>query len=129
MSIPDEEQFEAYLKHFKPLAPDPLPARNHRAVWRLWVVGVATAAAIIILGMVGLRIHRSHIAKNLGNPISAEVHVPVQPLTIKTANGLLRTHRSYKAALDAIAFSGQKSRIPDDKRSAVQVLSKERVKL
>ena len=46
MRIYDDEQFQAYLKRFQPLAPDPLPA-TARARRTHPFLGLAAAAALI----------------------------------------------------------------------------------
>ena len=128
MSIPDEERFEAYLKQFKALSPDPLPLEHRQSLRTRWIVGIA-AAVTAILSFTALHTSRGHGTTSVVNPVRVEAHAPSQPLTLRSANDMLRTQPSYKAALDALAISDRKSAIPDDKQSAIAVLAKERIKL
>jgi hypothetical protein len=127
----DDERFETYLKEFRPIVPDPLPAIErkqeywHSSALRLWAVGLAT---IVILCVVAFRIVSSRVAKKLSNPPSIELVLPKQPLTMRDANALLASAPSYKAAVDSMAFHNQGS-IPKDKQSALAVLAKEKIKL
>src|SRR5208282_962452 len=44
-----DEKFEAYLKQFRPLAPQPLPVESHVHAPRRWLVfALATAAAAVV---------------------------------------------------------------------------------
>ena len=127
----DDERFETYLKEFRPIEPDPLPAIHRKQEYwrssasRLWAIGLAT---IVILGVVTFRTVSSRVAKKLSNPPSIEVALPKQPLTMRDANALLASAPSYKAAVDSMAFHNQGS-IPKDKQSALAVLAKEKIKL
>jgi hypothetical protein len=128
----DDERFEAYLKEFRPIVPDPLPAIDRKQEYwrssapRLWAVGLAT---IVILGVITFRTVNSRVAKKLSNPPSIEVALPRQPLTMRDANALLATAPSYKAAVDSMAFRNQALKIPQDKQSALAVLAKEKIRL
>jgi hypothetical protein len=126
----DDERFEAYLKEFRPIVPDPLPAIHRKqylrsSASRLWAIGLAT---IVILGVVTFRTVSSRLAKKLSNPPSIELALPKQALTMREANALLASAPSYKAAVDSMAFHNQGS-FPKDKQSALTVLAKEKIKL
>ena len=132
MPSPDDEQFETYLKQFRPLLPDALPtATRERALPRHWVFAIWSggAAAVIILGVISFRVIPSRVAVRPGNPGPASVTAAIPPLTIRDANSLLAAAPSYKAVLDDMAFHPQASTVPKDEQSAVAVLSKEKIKL
>ncbi len=131
MLTPDDERFETYLKQFRPLAPDALPIKKREsALWRYWVFGMwsAGAAAAIILGVISFRIVL-HRVSGPRNPQSVSVNAPMRPLTMRDANTLLATASSYKVALDEMGFHRQRSTVPQDKQSALEVLAKEKIKL
>jgi len=129
---PDDERFETYLKQFRPLLPDALPASAPRRSLRpRWVFGIwsAGAAALIILGLIGFRVIPRQVPGGPGNPQPVSVNSPMRPLTMRDANSLLATAPSYKSALDEMAFHPQHSIVPQDQQSAIAVLSKEKTKL
>jgi hypothetical protein len=130
----DDERFEAYLKQFRPLVPEPLPAvepslRARRAVaLGAWA---AAAMAILVLGALTLHIrtNRARIAEtaeSVGNPERLQGS---QPLTMQSANALMAKAPSFKAILDGMSFRSQAVPLPKGKRSAVAVLGKEKIKL
>lgn len=132
MPIPDDEQFETYLKQFRPLLPEALPtAPRERALPRHWILAIWSggAAAVIILGVISFRVIPSRVAVRPGNPEPASVTSPMRPLTMHDANSLLAAAPSYKAVLDEMAFHPRHSTVPKDEQSAVSVLSKEKIKL
>lgn len=134
MPTPDDERFELYLKQFRPLAPETLAmegrGRTTRRSFKLWA-GVAAAAAILVVaGALSLLIRSQRtdvdgITKN----VAGEHLVTAQPLTIRSANALLARAPSFKAVVDDMAFHPQVAPLSKDQRSAVAVLSKERIKL
>ena len=134
MQTPDDEQFEAYLKRFHPIAPEPIPAlRVGDASRRSVSVGawLAAVAAILLIGMVVLhfRSNRVVVPNTASNVAIAEGHAPSEPLTMRRANTWLATAPSFKAAIDDLAFRSQPSPLPQGKQSAVAVLSKEKIRL
>ncbi|MGA2855350.1 MAG: hypothetical protein ABSE40_00690 [Candidatus Sulfotelmatobacter sp.] len=134
MPTPDDERFEAYLRQFRPQVPDPLPteglghAPRHRFVLRAWL---AAAAAVLVIGAIGLQIRSGRVTapKTTGDAASAGQFVPLQPLTMRSANALLATAPSYKAVVDTLAFPTQAPPLTADKQSAIALLGKERIKL
>jgi hypothetical protein len=128
----DDERFEGYLKQFRPLVPEPLPAvepslRARRAV----ALGAWAAAAMLVLGALTLHIrtNRARIAEtaeNVGNPERLQ---DSQPLTMRSANALMAKAPSFKAMVDGMSFRSQAVPLPKGKRSAVAVLGKEKIKL
>jgi len=132
VQTPDDERFETYLKQFKPLLPDALPdTTRERTLPRHWILAIwsAGAAAVIILGAIGWRMLPGRVSGRPGNPQPVSVTLPARPLTLRDASTLLAAAPSYKAALDEMAFHPQPSAVPNDQRSAVTVLSKEKIKL
>lgn len=130
----DDERFEAYLKQFSPLVPEPLPAVGPRhRTQRMFVLGAwaATAAAILVLGalIVHVRTNRARVTetvRNVGNPEHIQAG---QPLTMRSANALMARSPSFKAMVDDLAFRSQTVPLPKGKRSAIAVLGKEKFKL
>ena len=136
MLTPGDEQFELYLKRFDPVAPDPIP------ILRITVAsprpfglgtGLAAFAAILIVGIT-LVWHvrgssRVVVSSTVRDAVSAERHAPLEPLTMRTASAWLTAAPSFKTAIDDLAFRSQSNPMPQDKQSAVAVLSKEKIKL
>jgi hypothetical protein len=128
--ISEDEQFEKYLKGFRPAVPEPLPMAARRKP-RAWIFGAwAAVAAIVILAILVVHNHsgRSDVTtvENTGNLQRPMVEAP---LTLRSANKLLADAPSVKAAVDNLAFQSRNVTIPKDKQSVVSVLSKERIKL
>jgi len=134
VQTPDDEQFEAYLKRFHPIAPEPLPTLSVGHPSRrspplgIWLAAVA---AILVVGAVILHIrsNRVVVSKTASAVPFAEWHAPSEPLTMRSANAWLATAPSFKAAADGLAFRSQPSPLPQGKQSAVAVLSKEKIRL
>jgi hypothetical protein len=124
--IRDDEQFERYLKQFRPLAPDALPSEKHRSARSTFVlVAWAAVAAVVIIALLILypRLQQSNPrddAAQWSGRTSAETP---QSLTIQSANALLTHAPSFKAAVDALAVPSHSSF--DGKQSALDVLSKD----
>ena len=134
MQTPDDEQFEAYLKRFHPIAPEPVPTLSvGRASRRSPPLGIwlAAVAAILVIGVVILHVRSSQIvvSNTASDAAVSERHAPSEPLTIRSANAWLATAPSFKAAVDDLAFRSQTSPLPQGKQSAVAVLSKEKIRL
>jgi len=137
----DDERFEAYLKQFRPLVPESLPAveAGHRARRRIVIGAWAAAAAIVVLALVmgalGLNIgtnrhtNRAPVIETTGNVASTERLQDSQPLTMRSANALMAKAPSLKVMVDDMAFRSQTIPLPKGKRSAVAVLSEEKIKL
>jgi hypothetical protein len=127
----DDERFEKYLKQFRPLAPDGLPAeirpapRRHLAL-AIWAVG---AMAIVIIGVASLWMVNHRITHQSNHSASAKLLPRTPSLTMREANDLLVKAPSYKAAMNDLAFPPKSSTISNDKQSALSVLSKEKIKL
>jgi hypothetical protein len=130
----DNEQFEAYLRRFRPVAPElkVIAKARHRSL-RLFppVAWVAASAAILIVGIIVVSHTRtSRVADHrIGDVVSVDRRPPLEPLTVETANSWLATAPSFDAALDALAFEAKSNPIPVNKLSAIAVLSEEKRKL
>jgi hypothetical protein len=134
VQTPDDEQFEAYLKRFHPIAPEPVPTLSvgHSSRRSLSLgTWLAAVAAIIVIGAVILHIRSNRVVvSNTASDVAfAERHAPSEPLTMRSANAWLATAPSFKAAVDDLAFRSQTSPLPQGKLSAVAVLSKEKIRL
>jgi hypothetical protein len=133
VQTPDDEQFEAYLKRFHPIAPEPVPTLSVGHSSRrppplgIWLA----AAAAIVVGAVILHVRSSRIvvSNKASDAAVSERHAPSEPLTMRSANAWLATAPSFKAAVDDLAFRSQTSPLPQGKQSAVAVLSKEKIRL
>jgi hypothetical protein len=134
VQTPDDEQFEAYLKRFHPIAPEPVPTLSVGHSSRrspplgIWLAAVA---AILVIGEVILHVRSSRIvvSNTASDAAVSERHAPSEPLTIRSANAWLATAPSFKAAVDDLAFRSQTRPLPQGKQSAVAVLSKEKIRL
>ena len=125
MPILDDQQFESYLKEFRPLAPESLqvekqPSKARRPfVLMMWA---ATCAASLLLAFVLW--HRPKPAQ----PANAPQLAGSQSLTIGRANALLVHAPSLKEAFDELSFQPQPASQPQGKQSALAVLSKDSFK-
>lgn len=134
MQTPDDEQFEAYLKRFHPITPEPVPTLSVGHSSRrspplgIWLAAVA---AILVIGSVILHVRSSRIvvSNKASDAAVSGWHAPSEPLTMRSANAWLATAPSFKAAVDDLAFRSQTSPLPQGKQSAVAVLSKEKIRL
>ena len=120
MPILDDQQFEQYLKEFRPLAPEslqmakqPSPVRR-----RLTYLGWAAACAASLL-LAFLLWHRPKPSP----PAIAPQLARSPSLTIGHANALLVHAPSLKEAFDDLSFHPQPASQPEGKQSAFAVLS------
>jgi hypothetical protein len=128
VQTPDDEQFEAYLKRFRPICLEPVPriniGRSSRCSLPLgaWLAAVA---AILVVGAIVLRVRDNRVVV----PTASEHRPAPLALTLRTANAWFATAPSFKAAVDGLAFHPQTNPVPQGKQSAVSVLGKEKIKL
>jgi len=131
--IPDDEQFERYLRQFKPLAARPLPvARRRPGLVRFWLyfVPVAAAIAVLLVLLFALRGRSKRvIAPQAKSSAGSQELATAQPLTLQQANELLAQAPSFTAALDNVAFKRQRRKLPQGSLSALAALSKEEIEL
>jgi hypothetical protein len=137
MSIHDDEQFEKYLKEFRPLTPAALPSekkrgKNAKSGTAPRMVALVAAAATM-LGVVvftfSLRLDQGSTSRTVARTDGTERLLNPQPLTIRSANALLLSAPSFEAAVNEMVFPSQATLLPKDKHSAITVLSKQRTKL
>jgi hypothetical protein len=127
----DDQQFENYLRQFRPLMPDGLPAdeisrvSRRRFIIAIWALG---AIAIVVWAVASLLISHRRVAGESNHFASVHFVAPAQ-LTLRDANALLATAPSYKTVMNELAFPPKSSSIPKDKLSALAVLGKEKIKL
>jgi hypothetical protein len=124
--IHDEEQFERYLKQFRPLAPDALPTEKHRSARSTFVLAAwAAVAAVVIIALLILypRLQQSSPRDDAVQWVGETSAETPQSLTIRSANALLTHAPSFKAAVDALAVPAHT--LFDGKQSAFDVLSKD----
>ncbi len=121
MPILDDEQFEEYLKEFRPVAAkslqfqrQPSRARPRRFAYLAW-----TAACAASLLMAFLLWHRLKPAP----PAIALQLARSQSLTLGRANALLARAPSLKEAFDEPSFQPQPASQPEGKQSALAVLT------
>jgi hypothetical protein len=138
VQTPDDEQFEAYLKRFHPIAPAPVPTLSvgHSSrrspslgIWLAAVAAILVIGAVIGAVILHIRGSRMVVSNKASDAVVAGQHAPAEPLTMRSANAWLATAPSFKAAVDDLAFRSQTSRLPQGKQSAVAVLSKEKIRL
>ena len=133
MPIRDDEQFERYLKQFRPVPPEALPAKVQVRAKRplLFAAWAAVAAAILAAVMLSLRFyqHPLPVKETVAGGPSVERIVNPQPLTIGSANALLANAPSFKAAVESVAFQPKSRPVSEGRYSALAVLSKEEGKL
>lgn len=124
MPILDDEQFERYLKEFRPLAPESLQIEKRPSKARRPVVAMAWAAACAAsLLLAFLLWHRPEPAQ-LAN---VQQITGSQSLTIGRANALLVHAPSLKDAFDELSFQPQPASQPQGKQSALAVLGKDNI--
>ncbi len=132
MHNPDD-QFEAYLKRFQPLIPDPLPVLEHSRIGRRLPRLAGSLAAVALLTIVGVLAWRVQISQVVvpvvANLKSSDMRPPMEPLTQQNADEWLARAPSFKTAVDHLGFRPETSSIQQGKQSAVEVLSEERIKL
>jgi hypothetical protein len=131
---PDDEQFEAYLKRFQPIIPEPVPTISVGGFsQRSFSLGAWLAAVAVMilmgLGVFHVRGNRIQVSSTSGAGTFTRRVAPPEPLTMQSANAWLATAPSFKAAVDSLAFHPQIGSLPQGKQSALAVLSKEKIRL
>lgn len=121
MPILDDEQFESYLKEFRPLAPDSLRIEKRPSRARRPFVVMAWAASLLLVFL-------WWYLRRPAQPGSVPQVVASQSLTIGRANSLLVHAPSLKQAFDELSFQPHPASQPQGKQSALAVLSKDNIK-
>ncbi|HLZ42479.1 MAG TPA: hypothetical protein VKQ11_16035 [Candidatus Sulfotelmatobacter sp.] len=128
----DDEQFETYLKRFRPALPDALPVLETRPVPRrhfAFAISAVGAVAIAIVLLVSIRTisHRNVVDSDRPNSVQPLRATP--PLTMRAADALLAKAPSYKALMNELALHPNNGMVFENKQSAFSVLDKEKSKL
>ena len=123
-----DDQFEAYLRKFRPVVPDPLPtveySRESRRSWKL-AVSILAVASMVLVGVFLLKVRTPQtMVPVISQVVSGEAGPPSGPLTQQKANEWLARASSFTTAVDDLAFRNQTNSIQPGKQSAVAVLSK-----
>lgn len=124
----DDEQFEIYLRQFRPREPEPLPnGKRVRLTRRAFAMGACAAAAAVAITVV-LTMGRGGRLDRSGGAERGHIELaPIPPpLTIRKANALVAHAPSLQAAMDLMAFHPQSAVTPKNRQSALFVLSKEK---
>jgi len=129
-TLPDN-QFERYLKQFRPLAPEQLQLEEHSATksrTRALAAWGSVAAAVIIAFLIVYPRLRRLTERGVQPGSVAQITVPQmkvpQPLTIRSADALLADAPSFKAAVDTLALPSHATSF-GVKQSALEVLGKD----
>jgi hypothetical protein len=125
----DDEQFEIYLRQFRPREPEPLPngkrVRLTRRAFAMGACAAVAAVAIVVVLTMGRGAELDRSASSAERGLIELASIP-QPLTIRKANALVAHAPSLQAAMDLMAFHPQSAAIPKNQQSALFVLSKEK---
>lgn len=122
----DDDQFEIYLRQFRPREPEPLPlVMRARHVRRALALGAWAAAIVLTAALLATKTRwtagLSHYSANTA-PQTRDFH----PLTIRAADQLLAHAPSFKAAMDELALDSEQKALPKS-QSAFSLLNKEDV--
>jgi hypothetical protein len=136
VSIPDDDQFEKYLKQFRPVAGEPLMVKEKaeaRSRPLVFAACAAVAAAIVLAVVMSVLVHKptqppGPTEEASTTRVSMEEFGNPPPLTIASANALLESAPSFKAAIDNMAFQQESKPISEGRYSLLALLSKEDVK-
>jgi hypothetical protein len=112
-----DENFEVYLKQFRPRAPQELRVvRVTRKTRRALALGAWAAAILLTAALVAANWSVKPTIRNRS----------LHPLTIGAANELLESAPSVKAAMDELVRDSQEKAVPKS-QSAFEALSEETV--
>jgi hypothetical protein len=133
--IRDDEQFAKYLKQFRPVAPEELAVKEQvrtsrrRLLFAAWAALAAAILAAMMLLSLRFYQHLLPVTETGAGGSNVERLVNPQPLTIGSANALLASAPSFKAAVESVAFQSESRPLSEGRHSALAVLSKEENKL
>jgi len=126
----EENGFEAYLKTFQPLRPDPLPEfRARSARFRFpfaWAAGAALGGGMLLAGMHDWQV-KNHRAPQVV-AVAPRLRQP-GPLTLREINSLLTKADSLKDGLDAVTWKNRRVQVGPGQQSALAVLGEDKEKL
>lgn len=124
----DDDNFEVYLKQFRPRAPEALPTTTRvRTTRRVLALGTWAAAIFLTAALLSTnwnsQLSRSSSGKGTWSTLqTSELH----PLTIRSANELLARTPSFKAAMDELLLASEEKTVPKS-QSVFEALSQEDV--
>jgi hypothetical protein len=121
MPTPDE-QFEQMIRQFRPVSPEPIRLGSTGATNQHWL-RLALVAATIVLVLVGYS--KWETPRIAGNKAGAIRQLDTRPLTIRTANLLLKQAPSLEEAYNRLATQSQDPEKRSDQQTAFTVLGKE----
>lgn len=122
----DDDNFEIYLRQFRPRAPEPLPLVSHtRPARRALALGLCVAATVLSVALLSTN-WSSQPSRSSTNALhwSSSQTTDFHPLTIRKANELLARAPSLKAAMEELMLDSQRTNLPKG-QSAFATLSKE----
>jgi hypothetical protein len=122
-----DEDFETYLKRFRPLPAEALP-RTRRYPWRV-LAACAAAAVLLVVSWLAIHHHQRTAQGVLVSKSLPEQIKGASPLTLARADEMLVRSPSFQAALDRMAFQYQSVQLPRGMRSALETLGKEDFRL
>lgn len=122
-----DEDFEAYLKRFRPLPAEALP-RAGRDRWRV-LAACAVAAVLLIVSWLAKHHHQRTAPVEQVVSKSLVQTEGTSPLTLARADEMLVRSQSFQDALDGLAFQHESVHLPKGMRSALETLGKEDFRL
>lgn len=128
--MPDDDQFERYLRQFRPIIAEPLPVESRRrARWWVFALAATAALAVIVTAVLVIRFHRKPAGSAISERSAAiEQLTSAQPLTLRSANDLLARAPSFESAMDSLAFQSNRIQVEPGRQSALETLAKEDMK-
>ncbi len=124
-----DEEFERYLKGFRPLPPGPLPRRIFRLVFpRFTHPRAIYATAIVLLVATAILIHvrvppLRAVRQAEGEPVRS---APSAPLTMQKADLLLASDVSYRVAVEGLIHPTHSPVLPPRHQRAFAVLAEQK---
>jgi len=126
----EDEQFESYLKRFRPVAPQPLPAKKHLTKFRrpfAIAAGVAAALAATLIVVLLLSRSRDHALRTGANSPAASGAIANAEQATIAAPALTKLALENPEAFDALMTERLQRQMPlmKGEQSALRVLAKE----
>ena len=128
MSDLGKERFESYLKSFRPLQAEPLPATEAiKATFSFplrWIAAAAMCGLVLAAGIRDWDVTNGR--ENIPVIPATQAKNPA-PLTVGSANALLTQADSLKAGLDEVAWRSRRAPLGPGQQSALGILGKEKL--
>ena len=128
MPVLPDDQFENYLRQFRPLPPGEMPLEKRGPTW--WrprsMAAYGAIAAVVVAALLTFypRMQPSPRSDDAAQWADGAYAGSPRPLTIQSANELLTRAPSFKAAVDALGVPSHAASFVG-KQSAFDVLSKD----